>query len=209
MSIGTIASADGLTAAELNLTAQPPFEGWPGDPSRVTEVEPGVFSIRPRGDEGEPRLLRFEETPTGLRVVDEADGTELATLDGFTPDLARRWVLSGPHDEDLAARVDRDRLVPTSTGGPVLGDADVPRLAMLGTPEGIVAMEQRDPAGVAVAWRLDAAGNWTELGPWDISVPDAGGTFYIGDANQDLHSDSATNESYALYDGPGTSTRRS
>ena len=74
--IGTIASASALTAVELNLDARDPFEGWP-HPSRVSEVEPGLFSIAPRG-EGRPRLLRLEETATGLRVLEDADGSEIA-----------------------------------------------------------------------------------------------------------------------------------
>lgn len=202
--IGTIASAGGLTAVELNLDARDPFEGWP-DPSRVTEVEPGLFSIAPRGD-GSPRLLRFEETPTGLRVTEEADGSEVATLEGFTLDFATGWLRNGPPVEYVVARVDGDRLVPTSASGPMITENWT---TIVGAEDGIVAIELADPGGPAVAWRLDERGVWTELGPWDITEGGAGGTFQMGRTNESFHVHRADDDLYALYDGPGTPIRKS
>ena len=202
--IGTIASAGALTAVELTLDALDPFEGWP-DSSRVTEVVPGLFSVAPRG-EGSPRLLRFEETPTGLRVLEVADGSEIAILEGFTLDFASDWLRNGPPTQHLIGRVEGDRLVPTSAPGPELAED---RATMVGAEDGIVALELVDPGGPGVAWRLDERGVWTELGPWDITEGGPGGTFQMGRTNESFHVHRADDDLYAIYDGPGTPVRKS
>jgi hypothetical protein len=202
--ISNVASAGSLTAVEVTFTAREPSPDWPSDPSRVTELEPGLFSIAPRLPEGTPRLLRFEETPPGVRLIEEGDGTELAMLDGFTLDFAREWVLNGPPVERLVGRVVGDQVVPIAGPGPVISEAEI---TMVGASEGIIALALADPRGPGVAWRLDDRG-WTRLGEWDITDPGPGGSFGVGSAKERLHSDVAGGGLFAVYDGAGTSVRK-
>ena len=133
-------------------------------------------------------------------------GRRSPTLEGFTLDFATDWLRNGPPTHHVIARVDGDRLVPTSSPGPVLTDY---RTSMVGTEDGIVAIELADPGGPGVAWRLDEDGVWTELGPWDITEGGPGGTFQMGRTNESFHVQRADDDLYALYDGPGTPIRKS
>jgi hypothetical protein len=62
-----------------------------GDPGvRLTEVEPGVYRARSyhMGDGG---TVRFEDTGSGLHVIDHESGDPLAFLDGASMEYIERW----------------------------------------------------------------------------------------------------------------------
>jgi hypothetical protein len=124
-----------------------------------TSEEPGIYQF---GNRSLDQKVRFEETETGLRVIDATSGAELAELDGVNMDFIERWAAEpgGPGPVSEIAVVEGDALVPVTRLG-----SSGERLTVFGTDAGFFAYGHHFREPLIHVWTSVDGITWTEADP--------------------------------------------
>jgi hypothetical protein len=184
-----------LTLSHVSFEADLPFHDWlplliedyepfsDRDESCGTlhESEPGVFQIvGQEGDQFCPHqlALRFEETETGLRVLDNATGEKLGEVLGADLSHIDRLVQQGDaYSEENLLIIGDTEITAVETPWPPSSPTGGRRLqAMFGAQDSIYAYVRNDTGQVNV-WRTSDGHSWTDLGPPSF-LKDAPTTIY-------------------------------
>jgi len=133
-------------------------------------AEPGVYEATrtkvTRKMEVHARL-RFEETDTGLRVIDADDGTELAELDGVGLEFIEDFAAGGHPGVSGYAIVEGDGLVPVDGPWP---PGQLPGLLdqdhrVFGTESGFVVFRYAPDSDLVQVWHSGDGVTWAKTEP--------------------------------------------
>jgi len=131
------------------------------------KLESGVFQIvGHQGDQPCPHqlVLRFEETETGLRVLNNATGTDLGEVLGADLSHIEQLTQGDNFFGERLLIIGDSEITPVETPWPARLPTEGPRVQAFFGAQGWVYAYISDDTGVSV-WRTNDGRSWTNLGP--------------------------------------------